>query len=572
MFLMLAAGKKSIPIDANLDEESEVDEGLADLEAAEAIGRQGRKSPYWPKIRERLLQFSSTDDVDEAVREWVDSGNPFTASSGTCELCDKHPIKFHFPIKNRVTGKGLVVGSECVLNYLMIAGYESVASLRKRLVAQRNILKKKEKGEVTDEQVAAVNEAFEIEKDLRSRIGAVSGGGADFDLKEYREALWDAISIGNSLRIQSTAFQSASDAYKATRQLQKFMDDVRKRQKGFTSDKLAELVTTVMRQRDPQGRTQQLNTLRRIMGNVFQFGQPSDVISRAWGAIKESKDTLADQIVKKADEGKSRLMETYKDELDLARPYQHLQFMLSQGLAAQRKAFDEQVEKVQAALQDDNFLEQIKSESSAVAKLLNVAFYPDLGNSDGSLEQAAYNVGQFLDLVGKNFVSGVTSAIEGIFAIDSNIRDAAGVRVAILRAADDGIIDADVLGPKAIADFEKKLRAKEPKILDLIQTEVNDISDLARRTGNLRICEVMGEDLGFDVEQAFKLYSADNNFEKDFCQSLFNRVWKQGRQLSPAQMGNIKRQISMKSRQGEVKNSMWDAMKAELTAKYRPTR
>jgi hypothetical protein len=80
MFLMLAASKKSISIDASLDEESEIEEGLEDLASAEAIGRQGRNSPYWPKIRERLLQFSSTDNVDEAIREWVDEGNPFVAS------------------------------------------------------------------------------------------------------------------------------------------------------------------------------------------------------------------------------------------------------------------------------------------------------------------------------------------------------------------------------------------------------------------------------------------------------------------------------------------------------------
>lgn len=569
MFLMLAASKKSIPIDASLDEESEIEEGLEDLASAEAIGRQGRNSPYWPKIRERLLQFSSTDNVDEAIREWVDEGNPFVAS-GSCELCDKHPIKFHFPIKNRVTGKGLVVGSECITNYLMIGGYETAAALKKRLVAQRNILKKQEKGEASPEQVEAVNQAFEAEKEIRSRINAVSGGDPDFNVREYHDTLRDVVSIGTALRIDSAAFQSARDAQRSLRSLMKFMEDTRKRQKNFTGFGLAELVSTIMRQRDPQGRLTQLTTLRRHINTVFQSGLPADVVSRAWGAVQESRDALLEQVVKKCDQGKANLMANYKDELDLSKQYGHLNFMLTQGLAAQRKEFDEQVARVSAALQGDDFLDQIKSESSGVAKLLNLTFYPDLGNSDGSLEAAAYNVGRFLDLIGKGFVSGVVASIEETLQVD-RIRDLPGVRVALCRAADDGIVDADVLGEKTIAEFEKLVRARDPKVLDLLQAEVDDIRNIAKATGALKVFEAMSEDLGFDVEKAYKLYSRDNEFERKFCEDIFAR-WKrnpQGYSLSPAQMGNFKRQMSMKGKNGEVKNSMWEALKGDLTARMR---
>lgn len=569
MFLMLAAGKKSIPFDASLDEESEIEEGIDDLDSAEAIGRQGRNSPYWPKIRERLIQFSSTDNVEEAIREWVDEGSPF-AARGTCELCDKNPIKFHFPIKNRVTGKRLVVGSECIINYLMIGGYESAESLRKRLVAQRNILKKQERGEASPEQVEAVNKAFELEKDLRARVAAVAGGDPDFDMKEYKDSLWDVISVGQALRINSVGFQSAQDAHKACRSVLKFMEDTRKKQKGFASAGLASLISAVMRQRDPGGRLASLESLRRLLNNVFQTGLPDAVISRAWGAVEESKDSLLLQVTKRCDEGKSRLMETYKDELDLSKQYQHLHFMLMQGLLAQRKTFDSQVERVQKALDSEDFLEQIKSEGSAVAKLLNLTFYPDLGNSDGSLESAAYNIGQFLDLIGKGLVGGVVSAIESTFTVNQ-VRDLAGVRVALLRAADDGIIDADVMGVAAIKDFEKLVQARDPKVVDILQSEVDDIGALAKMTGNQRNFEVMSEDLGFDVEKAYKLYSKDNAFESKFCEDIFNR-WKRSPlnySLSPAQMSNFKRQMAMKGKVGEVKNSMWDALKPALTAKFR---
>lgn len=573
MFLMLAAsktaGKKSIPIDASLDEENEIEEGLEDLASAEAMGRQGRASPYWPKIRERLLQFSSTDNVDEAIREWVDEGNPYV-SHGTCELCDKNPIKFHFPIKNRVTGKTLVVGSECITNYLMISGYESTEALKRRLVAQRNILKKQQKGEASPEQVEAVNEAFAVEKEIRARIGAVAGSGSDFDVKEYYNSLWDAISIGNALKITSSAFESAREAHRTCRSLMKFMEDTRKRQKGFQGFALAELVSTIMRQRDPAGRLNSLVTLRRHLNNLFQTGLPADVVSRAWGAIQESKDSLLEQIVKKCDLGKTNLMSNYKDELDLAKTYGHLNFMLTQGLAAQRREFDDQVAKVAKAIQSEDFLDQIKGESSGIAKLLNLTFYPDLGNSDGSLEAAAYNVGRFLNIIGSGYTAGVVRAIEETLQLD-RIRDQAGVRVALLRAADDGTVDADVLGEKTVVEFEKLVRARDPKILDLLQAEVDDIKNLAKATGAFKMYEAMSEDLGFDVEKAYKLYSKDNEFERKFCSDIFER-WKRnprGFSLSPAQMGNFKRQMSMKGRAGEVPNSMWDALKSELTARLR---
>lgn len=566
MFLMLAAGKKSIVFDASLDEESEIQEGLEDLDSAKAIGAQGRNSPYWPKIRERLIQFSSTDKIEEATREWTDDGGAYVGR-GSCELCDKAPIKFHFPIKNRVTGKRLVVGSECIINYLMIAGYESPDSLRKRLVAQRNILKKQERGEADEASVENVGKAFTLEKELRSRIGHLAGGDPDFDVKEYADSLWDVVSIGQVLRINSAGFQSALEARKNTKALLKFIDDVKKRQKSVTSSGLLALVSAIMRQRNPTSRVDQLEALLRLINTTFSSGLPDDVISRAWSAVEDSKDSLVLQVTKRSDEGKSRLMETYKDELDLSKPYPHLHFMLMEGLTAQRKAFDTQVEKVRKAVAAESFLDQIKGDGSAVAKLLNLTFYPDLGNSDGTLEVAAYNLGQFLDVVGKGFMEGVARAIESTFAIE-RVRDLVGVRVAILRAADDGLIDADVLGAKALKEFEKRVVEKAPAVADLLMAEVDDIRDLAKSTGNQRVYELMSEVFKVDIEKAYKLYSKDNDFERSFCESVLER-FRRNQTLSPAQMANMKRQIAMKGRQGEVKNSMWDALRSQLHIKLK---
>lgn len=565
MFLLLAA--KKIELDASMDEEAEIEEGLEDLEASEKVGRQGRQSPYWAKIRERLIQFSSTDNVDEAVREWVEDGSPFI-SHGSCELCDKTPIKFHFPIRNKVTGKGMVVGCECIHNYLVISGYESPGALKKRLVSQLNILRKQEKGEATDDQVAAVAQAYKLEGQLRSRLAAVSGGAADFDMKEYRDALWEVISVGKALNIKDAVFTSAEDAYKATHALRKFTEDTRKKQKSFTGFGLGELVSTINRQRDPQRKVESLERLLRILNTLFQYGMPDEVISRAWRAVGEVKAELLTKVTKKADEGKARLLDAYQDELAMARPYEYLRFLLEAGLEAQRKSFDAQVEKVRAAVEAEDFVDQLKSGSGTVGKLLNMSFYPDLANSEGSAERTAYQVGQFLEAVARGHIAPLVHTIEQTFKITDSVRDWAGVKKALLRAAEDSVVDADVLGVKAIPAFEKEILEKNPKAIAILKEEVDEIAALAKATGNVAVHEAMGKALGFNVEKAYKLYSSKNGFESKFCSDIFER-WKSGRMtaLSPGQMGNINKQIAMKSRSGEVKDSMWEALKTELTAR-----
>lgn len=563
MFLMLAASKKLVPIDASLDEESEIEEGLQDLESAEAVGRQGRSSPYWPKIRERLIQFSSSDNVEEAIREWAEEGNPYVSNNGVCELCDKNPIKFQFPIRNRVTSKRLVVGSECITNYLMIGGYETTGALKKRLIAQRNILRKQEKGEASPEQVEAVNAAFELEKILRSRIGSISGGEPDFDMKEYVDTLGEINSMGIAMGVKTAGFSSILKTFVSSRTL--IRDCISKR-KNFTGNGLAALVSAIMRQREPQGRIEQLKLLQRRMSDVFETGLPSDVVARGWGALQEGRDTLLNKVIAKADEGKAKLMANYQDELDISRPYPHLNFMLTQGLAAQRAAFDEKVEEIKQALESEDFLDKLKSQGNAITKILNLTFYPDLGNSEGSLEAAAYQVGQFLNGVGQGYVVGLAEALEVTMGVPS-IRDYTGVRVAILRAADDGIFDADVLGVKTTIEATKQIREGKAseRFLEILKEEVDDLAKLTERM----VWEVMSENLGVNIQEAYKLYSNSNNFESRFCGDIFTR-WKKnpnGFRLSPNQMNNIKQQVSRKRKLGEVNDSMWASLKSQMTRK-----
>jgi len=77
----------------------------------------------------------------------------------------------------------------------------------------------------------------------------------------------------------------------------------------------------------------------------------------------------------------------------------------------------------------------------------------------------------------------------------------------------------------------------------------------------------MSQDLEFDVQAVFKLYSSKIDLEKDFCSDIFNR-WKSDRiqSLTPSQMSNIRKK--MMGGRKEVKDSMWGALKSDLMSKF----
>jgi len=590
MFLLLAAsGKRARVLTASLgddilispamDEADELEEGLADIDEAIRREKNPRSGPYWPKIRAKLLEESSSQDIDEAIKEWGRDGLPYI-SRESCQLCGKTPIKFCFPLKNRMNGSRLVVGCECVHNYLEIGGYESPEALRKLLVAQLNILRKKEKGEATDEQVEAATKVFEIEHQIRRRIAVVSGGATDFDIKEYQESLNSVILVANHLEVKDASIAAARSAMTLIKPVLSFMEKTRAKQK-FVGFGIGVLTTTIMNQRSPEKKAANLEILLSAISRLFDCGLPSDTLSRAWGSVSLAKNKLVDIVAKKCDTGKAELLSDYRNEIAITKPHEHLSFMITQGIDALRKTFDAQLEKVRAAVEDPDFIEKIQSEASVVAKILNFSFSPDLASSDNVVQRNAYKIIEFVQSVnkGKGAVDVIVDAIQGTYALEGAIKDRVGVKVSILRAGDDGVIDPDVMGDDSILDFGKLIRARDPKALEIVQKEVEDVALLVKSTNNQRVFELMSDQLDFDVERAFKLYTATPNpnsksptFELDFCTSILSD-WEAGRlsKLSPARMGNIQRQIAMKGRMKEVPNSMWEKLKSRLTAKAKST-
>lgn len=558
MFWHYAVSKRrKPPVDVTaLDTESEVIEAIHDLDSA----KRGVRDSYWPKIRERLLQLSSSDDIEEAKREWEDDGLPYYCEGGTCELCDKVPIKYRFPIKNRVTHKKLVVGSECIYNYLQIDGYEGPEELRRKLVAQLNLLKSGE-----TEGLRTVGEVFQTESKVRRMIVSVAGGEPDLNPEEYRDALYEVVHVCNHLGIKNSTAQASQQVLVALSKAIKFATVVRAKQKVLGPG-LGAIASALVARRRFEDRLSALDEFLRLLNSIAQFGPAKDVLARAWGVVDQRRDDLLDLITKKCDVGKAQLESDYRFELDMASPYRNLRVFIEAGVKSQRDFFDSQVDAVRKALEADNFIELVQKGSVALTNALNSEFYPDLMNSDDAAQRAAAQVCSFINIVTNGDIHGVTSAIEGVYHL-SGIRDLAGVKIAMLRAANDSIIDADVAGKGAVADFEQLVNERDKKVLELVGEEVDEVAELIKKTSGMRVYEKMGTDLDIDVQATFKRYSSKVAAEKSFCSGLFKQ-WEDGglRSLAPSVLTSIRKQLL--NRRSEVPDSMWQDLKSELMAKY----
>ena len=561
MFLINAISKRKHDIDvSDLDTSSEILEAIEELDSG-----KGRDSRYWPKIRECLLSHSSSQNIEEARLEWEDDGLPYELEGGKCELCDKAPIKYHFPIKNRIKGDRLVVGSECIYNYLQIDGYEGPEELRKKLVAQLNFLKKKERGEAGDTNIQDVGEAFLVDSKVKRIIASIAGGGSDLDPNEYHAALKEVLHICNHLGAKGATVQASQQALIALTKVMKFMLPIQKKQKVSGPGLLA-VGVAIMARRQTETRLSNMTEYLDLLTAVAKFGPSKDVISRSWGVATQKRDGLLSLVAKKCDAGKAQLNEDYRFELGMASPYRNLKALIEDGIKQQKAFFDAQVETVRSALEGDNFLELIQDGNSELSQALNLEFFPDLNNSDDPAQHAAAQVCAFINYVTNGDLRASVSTIEQLYKLD-DIRDIAGVKVSLLRAANDSTVDADVDGKAAVTDFEKMLASKDKRVLALIEEEVDEVAALVKASNGLRVYEKMGQDLEFDVQAAYKLYSSKNGGEVAFCSDIFNG-WRKGelRSLTPPQVSNIRKK--MMGRRNEVPNSMWAELKPELMAKF----
>lgn len=560
MFLMLAGN--GFLLNASIDEETDIEQALDDLDEGESLSKNPN---YWERIRETLLNLSASKNVDQAILEWKRQGAVMQVPNGVCKLCGHTPILFHFPLKNKVNGNELIVGSECIIHYKALGSqFTDLAQLKKQLKTQLNAIRKTkgdEKGQV--EALGDIEEIYKLEKELRERLGSIIGP-QDLDVNEYRTSLIHAQSIGRVLNIKnSDGFSLGGKALDAVRALFAFQEDIRKRQKTYKGNGLYSLIETIKRQKKDYGeQVGLLNQVRKMTSAVFAFGKPNEVIDRMWDAIEHARDGLVANLQQKADQAKSGMLDSYKKELELLKPYSHLSFVLHAALATNRKLIDAQVSKVADTVNAEGFFDEVVTNRDLPSRLVNQTFSTSLAGTNASTIEAGSQLAMFADAIMKGFIGNAVKAISEFYKVA--VRDIPGVQASILRAADDGIIDADVHGAAAISKFVMFF-PHNAKIQTIVREEVDEVASLSHG-GAIKVYEQMSADLGIDVEKVFKLYASDNNFERSFITTIFN-AWKGGRKLSPAQQGNIRKQLASKKVK-EVPHSMWAALHSELIAPY----
>jgi len=105
--------------DSDLDTVAELESAVDDLSAA-LDGASG--SGFEEKQKRSLIAVSNADSYDDAKMEWA-LKKQWAESNGKCELCGHNPIVYHFQIENKLNHHTMVLGSSCILTYVVLSGF-----------------------------------------------------------------------------------------------------------------------------------------------------------------------------------------------------------------------------------------------------------------------------------------------------------------------------------------------------------------------------------------------------------------------------------------------------------------
>jgi len=74
---------------------------------------------YPQRVRDNILPLSVGSTLPEAFEEWsfTERTEDHEEPIETCQLCEQEDLRYHFEIRNALTGKTLWVGSQCILKF-----------------------------------------------------------------------------------------------------------------------------------------------------------------------------------------------------------------------------------------------------------------------------------------------------------------------------------------------------------------------------------------------------------------------------------------------------------------------
>lgn len=564
MFFLLASddlgGLKPIP--ENLDE---IESVLTDLDDDPNMGSFG-SGPYWPKIRDRLLGSSSAKNPEEAIREWKFVRS--WISSGQCELCDHRPIKYHFQIENRLNSNRLVLGSECIYNYLEIPGVPSREILKKRLNQIRSMAKAVAEGRAGEGAVQELEQVQDLERTVNLLIGQVSRPDKDIDIQDYLTTLLNPHHALSLIGSNSATFKAFDEVVIQARFLKRTLENLQRRSKLYKGFTLLPAVQAIMRFRDLGERRSTLTTLHQAIQDTFKLGKAEEAIEMARTELQTWKREKAARYQAQVEVAKSDFQTKYSDELSQLKPYPHLAFMLQAGISAALKTIDTYVAKTVAELD--------KLTEGSVADRRYLSAWQLQNHSirmvhfgDSSVERSAAHILDLmdsLDAVSKE----MAHFIQRRYGLGA-IRDITGIRKAILRLADDGDLPLEKDFTR-IGNLVVALEVKEA-FWKLVEQEVDEVVANNRASQGRKVFEVFGEDLNFDVKKFYESVPlvaehSYHGFLQQFGRDIFAK-WASGR-LSG--LSYKQRDIIMKRDKKANGRTLWDDMQDVFGKTYRASK
>lgn len=74
---------------------------------------------YPQRVWDNIIPLSVGETLPEAFEEWAftEETQDHEKATERCELCEQEDLRYHFRIKNQLTGHQLWVGSQCILRF-----------------------------------------------------------------------------------------------------------------------------------------------------------------------------------------------------------------------------------------------------------------------------------------------------------------------------------------------------------------------------------------------------------------------------------------------------------------------
>ena len=542
-----------------LMDESEIDSAIEELEHVPQTGRRG---PYWNVIRTTLLRCSTSNDVDEAIKEWK-----FTRSwmnESACELCGHFPIHFHFQIVNRLNGNSLVVGSECILNYLDIPGVPSKEALRKRLNQMKSKARAIALGQAGEGDMAKLQEVQELERALNLMIKKVAAPDTDIDIFDFYVALQEPIRVGRVINVRSTSFREVDKAFQDAMQFRVFLEKIGKRSTKYKPFKLLPAVSSIMNLRSGlDDQKTLLSDLQRHISKTFNVADAHGLVQMAWEEIRNGRGDILNKLNEKVGRAKAECQASFSGILDFVKPYEHLRFLIQTGIDANKAQMDKLAAESRELLESERFSEAVTAAGQSPMSRILPTFVSTLTTGDSYAEDAAFNVVKFVSYIRDNICPrNVVQAVEDHWHIRPT--DMTGMRKAILRAADDSIVYPEDRGTQALAEVITEIQRGNDAIEALFQEEVDDIKEALRGSSGQKVYQAFSDAWGFDCKKLFQALPQHPSWLLAVCSDMLDQFLR-GR-MSPdfKQRSFIEKQSSIYRTPVGYEGSCWDKLEGKL--------